>query len=132
MVIYVSKDFFLKLSRKYSIKMSCNIQTKYLQFLKTIRSHRQASHNPISHCIGINCIIHFKINLICFNGIHWMNLNKLYQQAQFSIVFLPLNDLVWYYPTNYLSQNPYKWKFFVLGMTFLVRYYKKTLLMYSL
>ena len=68
----------------------------------------------------------------------WYTLDELKEIISVSTIFysfLPLNDLVWYNPTNYLSQNPYKWKFFVLGMAFLVWYQKKkkkTLLMYPL
>jgi hypothetical protein len=31
-IVYVSKDFLLILSREHSIKMSCNVQTHYLHF----------------------------------------------------------------------------------------------------
>ena len=92
MAIQVSKDFFLMLSREYSIKMSCNVHTKYLHFffkikcktisnwinLKTIISHKHASYNLIA-VYWKQYTIHSQINLRCSRSIHCTNQKVLYQ-----------------------------------------------------
>jgi hypothetical protein len=46
MIVYVSKDFFLILSREHDIKMSCNVQTHYLHVFWVLKRI-----NTISSCI---------------------------------------------------------------------------------
>ena len=78
MIVYVTKDFLLMLSRKHSIKISCNVQTHYLHFfglnrmqlavaskIKTNTSQMQACPHRS------NGIVHNMVNLRIFLSVKY-------------------------------------------------------------
>jgi hypothetical protein len=82
MIVYVSKDFFLILSREHSIKMSCNVQTHYLHVflgLKRINTISGRIKMKTKTCYIVDdlgwyhkklheaCFLHKYLKIVCFD-----------------------------------------------------------------